>query len=120
MAHPVVHWEIGGRDGEKLTRFYEELFGWQSTPAGDGYWLIAPEPPGIGGGIMQSVDDMPAHVTVYVQTKDLEETLDSVAIQGGKTIHEPEPIPGIGRFALFEDPEGNVVGLMETDLMEAE
>jgi hypothetical protein len=114
MAHPVIHWEIGGREGEKLARFYEDLFGWAPQPAGEGYWLIAPEPPGIGGGILEAQGELPAHVTIYVHTRDLEETLDRVTIAGGRTIRDPQPIPGIGRFALFEDPEGNVIGLLET------
>jgi predicted enzyme related to lactoylglutathione lyase len=29
-------------------------------------------------------------------------------------VRAPQPIPGIGRFALFEDLEGNVIGLLET------
>jgi len=28
MAHPVVHFEVSGRDLDKLQSFYSELFGW--------------------------------------------------------------------------------------------
>ena len=114
MLHPVIHWEIGGLNGEKLTRFYEDLFGWQPQPAGEGYWLIEPGDPGIGGGILSSPAEVPPHVTIYVHTGDLEETLERAALAGGRTVREPQPILGIGRFALFEDPEGNVIGLLET------
>jgi predicted enzyme related to lactoylglutathione lyase len=47
MKNPVIHWEIGGHEGEKLAWFYGELFGWTPQPAGEGYWLVQPQPPGI-------------------------------------------------------------------------
>ena len=28
MGHPVVHFEIVGKDGDKLQSYYAELFGW--------------------------------------------------------------------------------------------
>ena len=34
MSNPVVHFEIGGRESEKTQKFYTELFGWQTEPAG--------------------------------------------------------------------------------------
>jgi predicted enzyme related to lactoylglutathione lyase len=49
MKNPVIHWEIGGHEGEKLAWFYGELFGWSPQAAGEGYWLVQPQPPGIGG-----------------------------------------------------------------------
>lgn len=113
MNGSVIHWEIGGRDGEKLARFYGDLFGWTPQPAGEGYWLIPPAPPGIGGGVLESEAFVPPHVTIYVQVDHLEEVLHHAALLGGKVVRTPEPIPGIGRFALFEDIEGNVVGLLE-------
>ena len=29
MPNPVVHFEITGRDGEALQRFYRDAFGWK-------------------------------------------------------------------------------------------
>ena len=31
MGQPVVHFEIGGRDADKLRAFYGELFDWKMT-----------------------------------------------------------------------------------------
>jgi uncharacterized protein len=112
MTAPVIHFEIGGRDGGRMTSFYRELFGWQPQPAGPGYWLVPGGKTGIGGGLMQTSGDMPPYVTVYVAVPDLRTTLDRAAELGGKTIVEPTAIPGVGQFALFTDPDGNVVGLL--------
>ena len=29
MGQPVVHFEVVGKDGEKLQSYYAELFGWK-------------------------------------------------------------------------------------------
>jgi predicted enzyme related to lactoylglutathione lyase len=30
MAHPVMHFEVTGKDLGKLQKFYGELFGWKT------------------------------------------------------------------------------------------
>jgi predicted enzyme related to lactoylglutathione lyase len=112
MVHSVIHWEIAGQDGAKLSAFYRDLFAWELTTFDERYWMVQPgSPDGVGGGIMQV--EGPPRVTIYVQVDDLQTTLDSVMLLGGRTVRDPEPIPGIGRFALFEDIAGNVIGLIE-------
>jgi predicted enzyme related to lactoylglutathione lyase len=112
MSNPVIHFEIGGRDAERLTSFYRALFDWQLQPAGPDYWLVPPEAGGIGGGLMHTRADMAAYLTVYVAVDDLRETLDRAAELGATTAVEPMDIPGIGSFAMFTDPDGNLVGLL--------
>jgi uncharacterized protein len=112
MTHPVIHWEIGGRNGEKLTSFYAELFGWEAIPAGKGYWLVEPHDGGVGGGIMEVEGEVPPHVTLYVEAGRIDATLTRAAELGGRILRAPTPIPGVGSIALFEDPEGNVIGLL--------
>ena len=67
---------------------------------------------GIGGGLMHCHDDMPAYVTIYVAVEDLDATLTKVKDLGGTPLLPPTPIPGVGAFALFQDPEGNTIGLL--------
>ena len=31
MAHPVMHFEVTGKDLDKLQSFYGELFGWNTS-----------------------------------------------------------------------------------------
>ena len=116
IAHacPVVHWEIGGRDGERLQEFYSRLFGWSIDATNREYGLVAadPERGGIGGGIQTVRPEIPPYVTVYVQVDDLAKSLAEAERLGGATVHEPTPIPGVGSFALLRDPEGNMVGLL--------
>lgn len=111
MVHEVVHWEIGGRDLEGLDSFYRQLFAWQSTGSDPNYRLVTPAT-GIGGGLMRCHDEMPAYVTFYVAVDDLEATLAKVEALGGSILVGPTPIPDVGAFALFQDPEGNTIGIM--------
>ena len=113
MAAPVVHFEIHGRNGRELAKFYDQLFEWKIEAADmpNGYYgLVAGGEGGIGGGIAESGEG--AKVTVYVQVPDLDAKLKEIEEAGGKTIHPPESIPGV-TFALFQDPEGNAIGLVQ-------
>jgi hypothetical protein len=52
-----------------------------------------------------------------VQVDDLEATLDHANVLGGRVVKSPQPIPGSGRVATFEDVEGNVsVCLMQYEV----
>jgi len=112
MTHPVVHWEIGGRNLTKLRDFYAKAFGWSIQEAGADYCLVQPADGGIGGGLMRARDPMPPYVTVYVQVEDLEEALRTVGSLGGTALVTPTAISETASFALFRDPEGNVIGLL--------
>lgn len=110
-ANPIVHFEIGGRDDDRLRTFYAAMFDWEIQPAGPDYWMVQPEDGGIGGGLMRTREGMPAYVTVYGAVDDLAASLEKAAELGGKTIVEPTDLQGIGAFAMFQDPDGNVIGL---------
>lgn len=113
MANPVVHFEIMGKDGAALQRFYGSLFDWKidaSNPMN--YGIVPPGEGGIGGGVAGSQDGSPA-VTVYVQVDDLQATLDKAEGLGGKTLMPPMDVPGGPTIAQFSDPDGNAVGLIK-------
>ena len=104
MTHPVVHFEVSGKDLGKLQSFYGELFGWktQKVPG-------EKEGDGIGGGIGQAPEGN-GHVTFYVGTDDPQATLDKAEQLGGRTILPVTELPEV-TIALFADPEGHVIGL---------
>ncbi|MEP6910728.1 MAG: VOC family protein [Actinomycetota bacterium] len=111
MAHPVVHFEVSGRDLDKLQSFYGDLFGWKTNkiPGEMPYAMVEGEEGGIGGGIGQAPDGQ-GHVTFYVAADDPQAMLDKAEQLGGKTILPVTELPEI-TIALFADPEGHVIGL---------
>jgi predicted enzyme related to lactoylglutathione lyase len=73
MGQPVVHFEIIGKDAEKLKAYYEALFGWNidsNNPINYGMVPrernVSGEGVGIGGGIAAGPEGYPGHVTFYV------------------------------------------------------
>ncbi|MEK7806951.1 MAG: hypothetical protein AAB528_04365, partial [Chloroflexota bacterium] len=45
--------------------------------------------------------------------ESLEETLKKVEPAGGKKVHGPMEIPGIGTHAYCTDPGGNMIGILQ-------
>ncbi len=115
MAAPAVAWfEITGKDGPALQRFYGDLFDWNIKDARDdsGYGLAQAEGKGIGGGIGAAQDGSPGQLTFYVEVDDLDRYLEKAEHLGGQTVVAPTTLEEFGlTFAFFADPEGHVVGL---------
>ncbi len=114
MPNHLCHFEIMTRDTEKAKAFYGTLFDWKFDDATmPGYTLInAGVDP--SGGLFKSPSS--AHgscVNVYIQVQDIDGTLKKVRDLGGKVIVEKTAIPNTGHFAMFTDPEGITVGIMQ-------
>lgn len=116
MSTPVIHFEVIGKDGAALQKFYGSLFDWKINADNPmNYGLVSAGDGGIGGGIGADSQGGSGHVTFYVQVKDLQATLDKAESMGGKTVVPPTEIPNMVTFALFSDPEGHVVGLVKEE-----
>ena len=118
MPNPIVFFEILGRDKSALESFYAGLFDWQMTPvrgeAPDTYAMVSTGS-GINGGIGKSMDGGPGHVTFYVEVTDIADTLTLVESRGGKRVAGPDQMPNGPLIALFTDPEGRVIGLVQAN-----
>jgi uncharacterized protein len=125
MGQAVVHFEVVGKDGEKLQQYYGELFGWNvnadnpmqygMVDAKDNTSLTGDN--GIGGGIGQGPDGYEGHVTFYVAVPDVEEALQKAESLGGTRVMGPEKIMDMVELGQFKDPEGNVIGLVKDQQM---
>ena len=114
MGRPITHFEIASPNLEEATAYYEQLFDWEIDDAGvDGYRLVRTADGSIGGGLLRTPDGVFPYVTVYVAVDDLDETLDRAEDLGGKPIVGPMPIPGVGTFAMVQDPCGVMIGIVE-------
>ncbi len=114
MPNPVVHWEIQSNQAKGLQGFYAKAFDWHvdaSNPIN--YGLVDTHAGGINGGI-GGTNGGPNRVTIYVEVPDLPAALKKIESLGGKTIMPPTEIPNMVTFALFSDPEGNILGLVKS------
>jgi predicted enzyme related to lactoylglutathione lyase len=111
MGNPVVRFEIGAADDQPLVRFYGELLGWGLEAVADGYTVVDTRGgQGINGGIGRSQTGEP-WATFYVEVDDLGACLDRAEALGGRTVLPASELPGMA-FAMFDDPDGLLVGLM--------
>jgi predicted enzyme related to lactoylglutathione lyase len=124
MGQPVVHFEVIGTDGEKLQKYYAELFGWEIDSNNDmKYGMVARDSnlssdgqPGIGGGVAGGPPGYEGHVTFYVAVPDVEAALAKAEELGGKRIMGPEKIMDMVELGQFSDPEGHVIGVVKDDM----
>lgn len=122
----IVHFEIHALDPERLAEFYRSLFGWKISKW-DGpmeYWLIETGPkdePGINGGLMRRQGGPPTDgqaVNAFVCTADvpsLDDVLARLEGLGGRIALPRMAVPGIGWLAYVKDPDGNIMGAMQSD-----
>ena len=116
MPNSIVYFEIVGKDKQVLEDFYTTIFDWQLTPANDRYTHVSPGE-GVNGGIGKSTDGGSGHVTFYVEVESIEDALTRVEGRGGQRVMEPQQMPEGPLIALFADPEGRVVGLVQAGTM---
>jgi predicted enzyme related to lactoylglutathione lyase len=113
MGSHVVHFEVTGKDGPALQRFYTDAFGWKlDTTNPGGYGMVRGEEHQITGGIGAAPQGTAGGVTFYVHTADPKATLAKIEKLGGKVLMPLTEVAPETTIALFADPEGHVVGLM--------
>jgi predicted enzyme related to lactoylglutathione lyase len=123
LGQPVVHFEVVGKDVDKLRSYYGELFGWDFNSVEGGptdYATVDREANvnadgvGIGGGIGGAPEGYDGHVTFYVEVPDVGASLAKAEELGGSRMMGPEQVVEGLEIGLFTDPEGHVIGLVKT------
>lgn len=123
----VVHFEIPADDIDRAKKFYGSVFGWElqtmqmangeytsvKTTAVDEQTQMPTEPGAINGGMFQRDERLTTPV-ITIDVDGIDDALKQIEAEGGSTTTPRTPIPGMGAFAYFTDPEGNVMGLWET------
>lgn len=130
MPHPVIHFEIITRDPDALGAFYKNAFDWDIKAYEGGgasqtsepmkYLIARPygtEDPehGINGGIGATPDGYDGHVTFYIHVSDVPAALEKIERLGGSVMMPPQQLPGMV-IALFKDPQGNTIGLVNPQM----
>jgi predicted enzyme related to lactoylglutathione lyase len=124
--NPVVHFEMPYDDQTRMTRFYEQAFGWQTKALGEamGNYVLAtttetdergPKKAGaINGGFFPKKPDWPAqHPSVVIAVDSITDAIEQVRRAGGAVLGEPMEIPSVGQYVSFMDTEGNRVSMLQ-------
>jgi uncharacterized protein len=120
----VTHFEIPADDPARAREFYGSVFEWDLQPmqemdytivrtaAIDESTQLPTEPGAINGGLMQRSADTPTPV-ITVSVASIDDSIKKIEAGGGSVVKPRTEIPGMGAYAYFKDPEGNVMGLWE-------
>lgn len=116
--NPVNWFEIAVNDLARAKAFYEHVFGYtfMSMEMGPAKMEMFPwdqEKPGSAGALIQSEGYTPSHAgtCIYFSVADIEGTLKKAEAKGGRTLQEKMGIGEFGFIGLFQDSEGNRIGL---------
>jgi predicted enzyme related to lactoylglutathione lyase len=111
-THGAFSWaELMTSDPAAALAFYGRLFGWSAKdmamPNGT-YTTFQVSDTSVGGmmKIPAAAAGMPPAWGVYVTVRNVDETVEQVESLGGKVVMPPRDVPGVGRMAVIQDPQG--------------
>jgi predicted enzyme related to lactoylglutathione lyase len=110
---PVVFVDIVGSELPKQAQFYREVFGWNI--GADGGFSAPVTTPMRGTLRVEDPKKNPIERVIYLGVPDINAALAAVAAHGGKTVLPRLEVKGVAILALFTDPAGNRMGLVEMD-----
>jgi uncharacterized protein len=113
----VAYFQIPADDLGRAIKFYQRVFGWQFDKFNGPleYWEVKTgkvNEAGIDGGLAKRSEKIPvARNMIYVPSVD--EYTTKISSEGGKVLIPKSEIPNVGYWALCQDTEGNVIGIMQ-------
>ena len=106
-------------NADEVRGFYEAVVGWSNSPVEmGGYQDFCMNKPGDAGavaGICHARGEnasLPAQWLIYVNVKDLDQSIAECEARGCKVLNGPRDHGG-GRSAVIQDPAGACVALFE-------
>lgn len=118
LKHGSISWsELMTSDQDGAKTFYGKVFGWQfeAMPMNDmTYEVIRSAGDETGGimGIPPQAEGHPPTWGIYVTVDNVDESIKLVVELGGKIHLPPTDIPGVGRFAMIQDPQGAYISII--------
>lgn len=118
-THGALSWgELMTSDPDAAIAFYSQLFGWEveeMSNAAMRYTVVKAGGEAIGG-IMKTPEQaqgLPPTWFNYVTVKDIDAIAARTTELGGRVMMGPQEIPGVGRFAVIQDPQGAVINAIQ-------
>jgi predicted enzyme related to lactoylglutathione lyase len=108
--------ELHTTDPSGALSFYEAVIGFthktMNMGPGEEYQILESKDGASRGGVTTHGQGAP-HWLPYVAVEDPDATVARAKKNGGKVHVEPSDIPGVGRFAVIEDPTGAFLAVMK-------
>ena len=112
--------ELGTNDTQKAGEFYSSLFGWAKDEMSGGpieYTMFRNGDRASGGmyKITPEMGPIPPHWLVYFAVDDCDAKVQKATELGASVMKPADDIPGIGRFAILNDPQGAAFAIIKLD-----
>ena len=117
-THGAFSWcELMTSDPQAAADFYGKLLGWtfDTMEMGMGPYRVVKAADTSIGGVMGMPPDggpMPPMWGCYVTVQDVDATVAQCTALGGKVCMPQTDIPGVGRMAVLQDPQGAVFNVI--------
>lgn len=108
-----VHIEIASTDPTRTRRFFEDVFGWRFEHMPEMEYSTFEPPSAPGGGLMSPQQGQSPGITNYILSMDVDADLRKIEAAGGRTLQPKMEIPGVGWWALFQEPTGVTLALFQ-------
>ncbi|HEX7939548.1 MAG TPA: VOC family protein [Gemmatimonadaceae bacterium] len=117
-------YELYTNDTASAKKFYAAVTGWgvqkwDGADAENPYemWTARGEP---FAGMMALTDDMkargvPPHWLAYVKVDSAADTIAKATSLGAQVVWGPETVPTVGVLAIFKDPQGAMIAILQPD-----
>ncbi len=107
--------ELAAHDPVKAVAFYTQLgFTEEKMDMGGHgtYHVLNADGKPRAGVMTTPMPEAPQAWMPYVQVKHVDETIAKVTKLGGQVHVQPNDVPGVGRLAVFTDPQGGWLGVL--------
>ena len=112
--------QYAGPDSAAARKFYADVVGWNiaDMPMQDGSSypgiMVGDEP--IGGFSPQPQDK--GSWNIFITVEDVDAATERAKAASAKILVEPVDMPGVGRMATVEDPQGGCISLITYESMQ--
>jgi hypothetical protein len=119
MHGQFVWYELTTPDVAAARKFYPPITGWGTQQFDKDYTMWTTRGVPFAGifhlGPEQRQKGIPPNWMPYVDVDNVDETARKTQFLGGKITHGPQEIPGTGRFAVLQDPQGATFGVYKSN-----
>jgi uncharacterized protein len=114
MPAPIVFFDIAAPDLASQAAFYKAVFSWE-VDAGGGFSVPVASPLPGNLRVEAATQGPVTERVIYIGVPDITAALAQITAHGGSVVFPRLAVPGVVILALFKDPAGNRMGLVELD-----
>ena len=110
----IIWHDLVTPDLQQARNFYSKLFGWSFEDLTDGYTLIKHNGNHIGGMARHRQSGNSAYWVPLMSVPDVDKAVKYTTQSGGELLLKAFELPGRGRIAVVNDPQGAIFAVAQT------